>query len=360
MNVVFVAWHTCARANKMAQALVAAGHIRPPQQVIVLQHLAANEQMLYEQPICSFYRDENDLGTRVLMLDEWADLYHIHNEPDWLVSTVRRYTDKPIVYDCHDLESMRSSAPSTDEANAFEACTAAIFPSQAYRYGALEVHFAAMREKQSRVVYSMCTEQDVAFAMQFGSGLPTIDALVYEGAHFAPNQETGFVPGSKFYYEYRDYRKFAGRCTLMGIPLVLYGTRPQHETEYLLAGAITHPMMPYRTMLAQLSRYSWGFLGHPHSHVQWQRSMANKFFEYAAAGIPVIAWNCSESAAWITDNNVGVVVKSYAELSEAFADKDLQKRCRNNMVGIRTDWTMESQIDEVINLYRQIARPNES
>jgi glycosyltransferase involved in cell wall biosynthesis len=316
--------------------------------------------MLYEQPLCTFYKDATDLGRRILMLDDWADVYHIHNEPDWMVPIVRMHTDKPIVYDCHDLESMRASAPSVDEARAFEACTAAIFPSESYREKALEIHAVAMKKKQSRVVYSMCTDEDLAHAMKYGSGLPAIDALVYEGAHFAPVQETGFVPGSKFYYEYRDYCKFAARCTLMGIPLVFYGTRPQHESEYLLAGAATHPMLPYRTMLAQIARYSWGFLGHPHSYVQWQRSMANKFFEYAAAGIPVIAWNCSESAKWIVDHNVGVIVNSYKELDEAFADKELQARCKNNMVGIRTAWTMESQIDGVIDLYRQIARPNES
>ena len=80
MNIVFVTYHTCARANKMAQALAAYGH-----QVIILQHLAASEEILYDQQLSAFYRDRHDLADKISDFCEWADIFHVHNEPDWPV-----------------------------------------------------------------------------------------------------------------------------------------------------------------------------------------------------------------------------------------------------------------------------------
>ena len=85
MNIVFVAYHTCARAQKMAKALISAGH-----QVIVLQHLAASGEILYDQQLSSFYNDREHLAKKVDTFNDWADVYHVHNEPDWMVYVTRK------------------------------------------------------------------------------------------------------------------------------------------------------------------------------------------------------------------------------------------------------------------------------
>ena len=279
MNIVFVTHHTCARAQKMARALINAGH-----QVIILQHLAASLEILYDQQLSSFYNDRDDLADKVNVFNDWADIFHCHNEPDWLVWITAEAAERPVVYDCHDLNSQRKGQADQDEVKAFAVVDACIFPSMAYAYGAIKYHNVDRKVFPFEVVFSMCNKDDRPIDYP-----PKIDAIVYEGHHIAPLKNTMFEPGFEGYYGYRDYREFVARCTAMQIPTALYGTRKDFEESYSQRGALVNRMLPFKTMMRELTRYSWGFCGHPDDHPQWQKAMPNKLFEYLTAGLPIIS-----------------------------------------------------------------------
>jgi len=348
MNIVFVTYHTCARAQKMAKALISEGH-----QVIILQHLAASQQILYEQQLSSFYGGPHDLSARVNIFNDWADIFHVHNEPDWLVWITAEAAESPVVYDCHDLNSQRLGQADQNEVKAFAAADACIFPSLAYAYGAIKYHNINRKAFPFEVVFSMCNKEDRPLDYQ-----PKIDALVYEGHHIAPVEGTDFKPGFKLYYHYRDYRSFILACTTRDIPTALFGTRKDFEESYRQRGALVNPMLPFSTMMRELTRYSWGFCGHPEDYPQWQKAMPNKLFEYLTAGLPIIAWNCAEVEMFVQGHDVGVVVKSYDDLHSAFHDCELWQQKKYNVDKLWEDghFNMEIQVPKILALYDRAAK----
>jgi hypothetical protein len=348
MNIVFVTYHTCARASKMAQALVAAGH-----QVIVLQHLAASEEILYDQQLSAFYRGQDDLAKKIKSFNEWADVFHVHNEPDWPVWVTAENTDCPVVYDCHDLDSQRKGEANTDETKAFAFADGFVFPSDSYLFGA--AHYHKTEDRPAIVLHSKCTQADIEYIRSFPPK-PGLEAMVYEGHHVGPMADSEFKPGHPNYYGYRDYREFVGQCSARHIPVALYGTRPSFDAAYRSAGALTNPMLPFRTMLHELTRYRWGFCGHPDDHPQWQKAMPNKLFEYLAAGLPVIAWNCKEVSEYIEKFDVGLTVDSYDGLLSAFADRQWEAYLAHKVRKHVDDkaFTLDSDIVGLVKMYAKL------
>ena len=47
----------------------------------------------------------------------------------------------------------------------------------------------------------------------------------------------------------------------MGIPFHIYGHNNKFHLEYSLLGAVVHPSHSYISMMQQLGRYDWGFIG---------------------------------------------------------------------------------------------------
>jgi glycosyltransferase involved in cell wall biosynthesis len=335
MNILFVTYNTCARAAKEAKALESAGH-----QVIVLQHVAVSEEILYATELSSFYNADQDLLERIAYFGDWAEVIHVHNEPNWMVkaaATVRNMVCPlvPIVFDVHDLDSMREdgSVDPTEEP-AIKAADAFIFPSKAYDDGITGLYF--LRGNPRRVIYSMCSRSDIVT-----DPLPRVNGLVYEGAIVAPVKN--FNPQTPGYKKYRDYTGLAEKLTASGIPFHLYGVRNEFKPSYLKAGAVAHSMHRFPDMMRQLSRYHWGLCGHLDSHPQWQKAMPNKLFEYIAAGIPVISINAGEVSEFVKKHGIGCAVDGTDYLRNA-KDIVLRNAYADVIMENRHKFTMESQI----------------
>jgi glycosyltransferase involved in cell wall biosynthesis len=351
MNIVFVTYHTCARAHKMSRALNLAGH-----EVIVLQHLAVSVDMLYEQEMVSFYRNDYDLAEKVKAFDPWADVFHCHNEPNWPVVVTAKNATKPVVYDCHDLESQRHGIATKNEIEAFRLVDAAIFPSLAYAYGATNYHNLDEYGPPIEIVFSMCLKEDRALIKG-----PPIHAIAYEGHHIAPAPGTDFKPGHPLYYGYRDYLPFVTNCAAIGVPTSFIGTKKEFASAYRQMGAMVTPMIPFHEMINELTRYSWGFCGHPDDHPQWQKAMPNKLFEYLAAGLPIIAWNCAEVEMWIQGYDVGTVVNSYQELEYIFNNTKLRDKYADKIRTLLDEGhiNMEIQVPKIIGVYEKAIKGKE-
>jgi len=358
MNILFVTYHTCARVAKEAKALEAAGH-----QVIILQHVAASEEILYATELASFYRTEQGLLDRISYFGEWSEVIHVHNEPNWIVPVAAAARDVtcpevPIIFDIHDLESQRENGNiDKHEGSAIHAADAFIFPSKGYEKGIKKVWNVG--KVPSRVIYSFCNREDIVT-----DPLPRVNGLVYEGMTIAPLK--GFEANDSGYKRYRDYVELTKQLTKSYVPFHLYGVRKEFHQVYTDAGAIVNEIMRFPDMMRQLSRYDWGLCGHLDNHPQWQKAMPNKLFEYLAAGIPVISINAGEVSEFIKENRFGFVAEniddlvSYlamdANLIEENEMSSMREDCTENISKNINKFVMENQVPEIEALYAEAAR----
>ena len=334
MQVIFASHHCCVRVIKEGLALIKAGV-----DVKFLQHQFSNEAFINLVPECSFYRDVNEYAFKLAHLCRNADLIHVHNEPDWLghiaVDVVKG--EIPVVFDAHDLNSIRRGEVYEDERKSLDVCDAFIFPSKPYMDMTVERYALT---KPCDVIYSMCNDNVLEF-----EALPRVNGIVYEGGIVGENQGDAF--------EYRNYMPLARELTKQGIPLFLYGLDPELQTEYGNAGAVPMGRLGYFTLLKQLSRFDWGFLGSCVPHIQWETAMPNKLFEYMAAGIPVLAFNAGESAKFIREHNVGIVLDSMEQIGDIYSK---HAEYRQIVAEKRHLWTMESQTEKILALYKEVLK----
>ena len=218
-----------------------------------LQNSVANEDALYALPYASFYANPDQFRLKLAGMDGF-DIAHVHNQPDWLGYVLKQTRpDVPMIYDVHDMDSVRFGEPTEDEVRSFQAADAYIFPSESYLDLARRVHGAAMEGKAAIVVYSMCNDNVIV-----QDPLPRVNGVVYGGGVSAP---LGDTPPTQDIWS--DYRFVVQSLAKRGIPMtILTDTRkPGVASAYTDAGAIVTGPLQYIHFLYNLSRYDCVFVG---------------------------------------------------------------------------------------------------
>jgi len=272
------------------------------------------------------------------------DLIHVHNEPSWLGYVAKELRpDVPMVFDAHDLNAVRFGKATTDERKSIGACDAVILPSVGYQDYCKKCpafvkpykgkQYTSISQKPTEVIYSMCNEH----AMNVPP-LPRIPGIVYQG-------------GVSINGNYRDYRRVAAFLAQHNISFHVYGATMDYIKEYSAAGAICMPTLPYMDLMKELTRYDWGFVGSPVPSPQWHAAMANKMFEYIAAGIPCIVYQADEAADFIMEHELGVAVNSLDDIPGIY---DSHEYYRKIVQEKRHQFTMTSQVDKIEALYNTV------
>jgi len=335
MDILFASYQCCIRTIKEGLALSQAGH-----KVIFLQYRVANPDMENLLPICSFY---GSLSQYKAKLESFigVEIIHVHNEPSSLGYLAKQARpDLPMVFDAHDLNAIRYHQADEDEIRSMEAADGVIFPSVGYER-ICKIDFEPLSDvlasdvlpgTPTEVIYSMNNR----FTIQ-RRYLPRLRGIVYEGALSADN---GFM----------DYRSIISEFTSQDIPFHVYGTHMDHINQYIAAGAVCMPTLPYTTLLKNLSRYDWGFIGNKASHTQGDAGMPNKLFEYIAAGIPVLVYNAEEAGRYVTEHGIGIVLEDLDEIQAVY---DRHIALRETVNERREQLVMETQVDKIIKLYER-------
>lgn len=341
MNVLFTSKHCCIRVYKQAVALMKRGI-----GIHFLHNRIANGDCVRNAlPSQNFYHDQEQYRLKLQMF-RGIDIIHCHNEPDWLVWVAKEvHPNIPVVYDCHDLTSMRGLDPFDDELKAMEVADAYIFPSKSYYDKVPDIHHIP-KEKPRAVVFSACLEE-----MVVKKPMPYIGGIVYEGGVVGepPNWNNIPLKLKEVFPSYRDYRKLAEVLYDSGIPFSMFGVVDEIRDEYVNLGALCFPNQAHPQLLSNLSRFDWGFVGSVEPHPNIESCMPNKLFEYIAAGIPVIVCNATEAAEFVQKHGLGVVVDSIQEIPGIY---DRHNKFQKDILAKRHIFTMESEVLKVMDVYR--------
>lgn len=353
MRVLFLQQQPCVRALKYAVALRAA---RPDIRLafayrgVTLSELYASGDELFER----WYHLRNGLELDLRRaVDEFRpDLIHSHNLPDALTVLALDVADGsiPVVHDVHDLQSLRRT-PYEDgfseppdvvalEKRAVEESAALVTVSDEL------VSEIGLRH---RLPTSVLTFPNYALRRDLPGELPPPDRprngalrLVYQGT----------LSMNDGHYDLRDL--FA-TITAAKVKLDVFPNRP--IPHYRGLGVDIRRKLPPAQLFAALLTYDFGWAGFNTAlngaHID--TALPNKVFEYIGCGLPVLALRHKALARMVDAHGVGVVLDGLDKLAERLDALDLVA-LRRQVASVRFDFTVEAQIEHLVDLYESVAR----
>lgn len=344
MKIGHVVLHSCVRAHKEAWILLENGHEvflateRPMHNFGWRDYSSCN--LVWTGHLDGYQPDRSQFASTIQMMSSHVDLFHVHNEPDWIVKVVKDNTDKPVVYDVHDMVSQRMGAIDLWEREAMDACDAIVVPSGKYK-----------QILQRRVPLKPIVEILSCVPMKL---MPTVRrkperlGIVYEGGLKGKPKERSDQ------FEFRSWKDVFLQISMMNIGVWAYPSSAEEDySEYKGSGIIVMPTLRYDELLKNLTAHEAGLVGSPVPNGAFDGALPNKMFEYIAAGIPVIAYNAPDAEAFLVSTGFGVGVKDVTEIPEVL-DRFHEEKTRDYVWEMRKHWAMETQAQKLITLYNQL------
>lgn len=334
-RICMISDHGCIRVFKEAVALVKRGY--------TVDLLARKLTFGFNRfNTAQIYFDKEHLQKAVELSS--ADIFHVHNEPNWMVAAAKEVTDRPVIYDVHDMTSLRfDEEPDEHERSAFEVSDGAIFISEACQ----EIGVAKHGLKQPTIVLRPWMNEEFV-PKEYGDVSWT--SLVYEG---------GVTTQPYFYSEnghqpvphYRYYLDIVKAFVKQGFNVHIFSAFMQEDLTYESAGAVMAYNLPYPTMLRALRPFGFGLVGAPVSNKLMESASPNKLQEYISQGVVPIVWNAAECARWCEEYGVGIRLDGLDNLAEQLEPgPDL----RENVIKRRHEFTMEKHIGPLCQLYDEV------
>jgi glycosyltransferase involved in cell wall biosynthesis len=338
-NVLFVQESPCIRNYKMATALRKRGHR------VTLAYSRARLSQMYPGLTDDVYSGLIHIESfrHLWDISKNYDIVHCHNEPD-ILTVAALACPVPVIHDTHDLISLRANG---DQNLTF-------FEGVANRGAAGRVYTTPYQLKEAQklygvegpcaVLYNYTVEDDLP--RRFNSKLSQKDGqihLVYEGGIGTQG--------------HRNYFDLFFALAKLGVHLHIYPTAyvPEIANIFKRDQRLHYykPLSP-KQIMEEMTQYDAGII--PFNTVQGNKrfldsTIANKLFEYLAAGLPVIASSLQSYIDYFNDIPAGRVFHTPEEALESL--RILVGQSKN------TDFrafakTYESEIWRVEKLYGEV------
>ncbi|MFQ5687002.1 MAG: glycosyltransferase [Candidatus Scalindua sp.] len=348
MKIVMVSNHACVRMHKMALPLIEGG--------VHDIHLLANRQTSFSECYTTFghWLEISQLAAFIKLHAKDTDVFHVHNEPSWFVTLIKEICDVPVVLDIHDSflarvtpeqqEEVQNSGKTlvritAEERNNFQLADALVFPSSSFA-DLVASEFGL--QQPSIILPSYMPRRMYRYNIQDWLG-----GLVYEG-----KVQVNCDSRVNWGFRYCNYEKLAHKCNDIGMDFHIYGGRNDKEFMSIYNNtAFVHEPYVFDQLIKNIARHDWGLVGNIMPTSEWNIAMPNKLFEYIAAGVPIVSINADTCSKYIEKHGIGIKVESMEELATRWSE---HRETRKNLLKTRVKFSMEENIDELINLYAKV------
>jgi len=296
--------------------------------------------------------------TRIMVgTKDTLDLMVCHTEPIIPAVVAKEFGHKTVVV-VSDLEMVRSLQPNPVEAKVLSQADGIVYANESFK-DHVENKFGIKTTTNTTVGTLYVSKKDYCQPTTKQGG------IVYQGSIIPPTADTRF--GHRYYDKLLDtFGEFGLPVDIIPSPFSVvaghlefykrkYGLRTKRFHLSLGSGwevekplVKIHPSLSFRRMLEAAGEFHWGFMGIDYENSYLDRVMPHKVFDYMAAGVPMIAMNCSHAAEFIEKEGIGIAVKSVKEIKERY---DEWEECQKNLLAVREKWAMENHIDKVINVF---------
>lgn len=344
-RICFVADHHCLKVVKQAIVLKAMGY--------EVHCVTTKNRAPEAYNSVSVYNGIDQFRDTIKNLK--FDIWQCNNEPAWPTYTVREIHPKAkIVFDYHDSNKWRMKATQNEisgekiswynEEIAVMVADGIIVPSMACKKE------LQTRSKKPIIWLPPATPLTWYPTRAFGY----FGGIVINGGM---SMVKTYKDGHEDVDAWRNYTELV-KYLVEKVEVYLYSpswkadaSDPLHNHYYNLGAHLGK--LNVMELLRRLGEHTWNVVGnwqeHP-SHV-WQYSMANKFFEAIASGIPSVSFGCPEMDKMIEKYDIGIVVEHPDELLKRW-DEHIEKR--KNLYLCRRELSMEKFIGRSIKLYEEV------
>lgn len=333
INILFLQLVPCMRNRKQAIALRKLGHYVT---LAYVDHDRYEDEDVYDETVkVTDYEQLWELCDR-------HDVVHVHNEPDNLTAMIAEYRpDVILVHDTHDMIQLRrkdNPYVNTVAAIANHRATARVYSTpqqliktdQMYNIG----------KDQSIVLYNFAAESDIP-----DERLPRLSDtdeefhIVYQGGLGRPG--------------HRDVADIFKEIANHKIHVHIYSAFDAPEYARLAEASLYlhyHDPVPPSKLIKQMSQYDAGII--PWNLEKGNKEfldtcIANKLFEYLAAGLPVISCRTAALDWIIVNQGLGMIYDTVNDIVNGI--EELKQLDVSDKV-----FTMENQIGVLVGLYRML------
>ena len=278
-----------------------------------------------------------------------ADIFHVHNTPDWLVKAVKEASDgRPVIYDCHDLQSLRTmQEPDVDEKNAFAYADGIVHPSVPQKIEAQNTHGT---DTPAMVLPSYMNRCCVPAQIPI---LPAVKTICYEGGLDFGGQVIARGP-NMFTADIRNLMGIVKAFTDQDFQFFLFSAKPfpLNRNIYAQVGGVVFQPLPYLDMLKAIRVMGLGFVGACFATKYMDVALPNKLFEYISQGVVPVIFNAQEAGEFVVVNKMGIMLKGMENLSGQLA---MASEIRQNLMRKRHEFIMEDHIQSLIDFYERVS-----
>ncbi len=338
-NILFVQESPCIRNYKMAAALRDRGHkvsLAYTVKRLSERYTGLSDDVYNENIFIQHYRQLWDIS-------KYYDIIHCHNEPD-VLTVAALAGDTCVVHDTHDLISLRSDGDSN----------LAYFEGIANRGSDGRVYSTSYQLDEAKKLYGVTGTSLVFNNFTSASDLPQKFLpklsdkdgkchIVYEGG----------VGG----IGHRDFTDIFIQLAKQGIHIHIYPASYNNEQDlYFSQNEYIHynrPVSPKRIM-EEMTQYDFGII--PFNIEKGNKrfldsTIANKLFEYLAAGLPVITSPLKSYTDYFQQNKVGITFNTVQDIIDNI---DHLKEMAKTVDFSKQVYTFEGEIHSLEKFYEDL------
>ncbi|MDD2869680.1 glycosyltransferase [Neomegalonema sp.] len=345
--IAFVSQHHCIRALKQAIVLKDLGY----EVHLVTNRL--NNSHFYKSAYV--YLNPLDFEEVVRTLKDRIDIWHIHNEPNWYVVTVRKVIPNAvIIMDYHDSHHWRLTEEQSyiypeKEKLAFYMEDSAALVSDAFVTPSKKCRDEVVKRTGKKTIYvpSACPRKEFRireFAIRGG--------LAIQGGMVSPQ-----MVEKEGWNRWRDYTEFLqeikGKIHVFAYSPSFGVEKPDVTKDHYVKLGVEPDKQFYHVLLDRLGEHSWNLVGNWQKSftLVWDYALPNKFWDSVAAGVPSVSFNCPETSKIIKEYDIGLSLNHPKELINRWGEH-IEKR--KNLILTRDELCMENHIEKLTNLYEEI------
>lgn len=271
------------------------------------------------------------------------DLIHSHNEPDTL-TVAALACNKPLIHDTHDLISLRNqNKPDLGyfEGIANRAPAGRIYSTEFQKELAFKMYnFEAISE----VFYNFISEDDKP--KQFKEKLSEKDGkvhIVYEGG----------IGGAK----HRNFHNIFIELAKLGFEIHIYPALYMDKTAEIFSSYKNihyyKPVSP-TILMEEMTKYDFGII--PWNVTRENKlfldsTIANKLFEYLAAGLPVIASEVESYVRFFKQNELGITFREPKEILDKLS---ILNKIKDELRDKGRVFSYEQNAEKIIKFYHKV------